>query len=95
MTTQSACVVQKPQIFKDADYLYTQVRGDDLSFASSSKEEQIRILSNEDEVQNYIEALNTVEKSNEYVKEVKAKIFTQFSIKKGLKNSPIMANILL
>ena len=40
----------------------------------------------EDIVQNYVEALNVIEKSDTYFEHVKANIFSQFSIKKGFKN---------
>ena len=49
------------------------------------KEEKIQVLLHENEVSNQIEALTVIEQSNEYVDHVKAKQFTQYSIKKGLK----------
>ena len=46
------------------------------------------MLLHEDEVANYIELLTPIECSDDYVDYVQAKQFTQYSIKKGLKEFP-------
>lgn len=58
----------------------------DLSFVDRPKKAKIQTLSHEDKVQNYIEGLNGIDKNDKYAEHVKAKMFTQFRIKKGLKN---------
>ena len=46
------------------------------------------MLSHEDEVANYVELLTAIEGSDDYVDYIQAKQFTQYSIKKGLKEFP-------
>ena len=45
-------------------------------------------MSHEDKVANYIESLTTIKGSDDYVDYIKAKQFTQYSIKNGLKELP-------
>ena len=85
MTTQSGRVVKQPESFKDDDYSYNQIGFGD---SENSKGEKVQVLSHEDEVANYIELLTAIEGSGDYVDYNMAKKFSQYTIKKGLKEFP-------
>ena len=88
MTTRSGRVVKQAESYKDADYSYTQSDFGDFAFSESRNADKVKVLKYEDEVANYIELLTAFEGSDDYVDYIKAKQFTQYSIKKGLKEFP-------
>ena len=88
VTTRSGRVVKQAESYKDADYSYTQNDFGDFAFSESRNADKVKVLKHEDEVANYIESLTAIEGSDDYVDYIKAKQFTQYSIKKGLKEFP-------
>ena len=75
--------------FKDDDNSNNQVGFGDFAFLGSHKEDNVEVLLYKNEVANFIEALTVIEQINDYVDCVKTKQFTQYIIKKGLKEFPV------
>ena len=81
-------MVKQQQKFKDDDYSYNQIGFGDFDLSGSCKEDNVQVLLHENVVANFVEVLTGIEASNDYVDRVKAKQFTQYGIKKGLKEFP-------
>lgn len=67
-------MVKKPELHKDADSFHIQIKDGELSFVDGSKEEKIWTLFHKVEVQDYVEALNVIKKSDEYIEHINVKM---------------------